>query len=118
MFEEADLITKEERELLNEILDDQEVLAIQHFCENERMLEAVKKVLLVPMYSQGVMRKGKKARPRTNWALNGNANTNENLGAMIRGYSDGIHLVEKGFKVLSLFKKKEDKVEVHKNQAR
>lgn len=102
-----------------DILDEQEETYIQQFVENERMREAVKKVLLAPLYGHGVMKKGKRAMSYSNWVFNGSLkNTNENLGALVRARAEGIAMVEEGFELLSRYKKQENKVENKINQAR
>ena len=95
----------DERELLSEVLDEQEETFIQQFYANEKMREAVKKVLLFPLYVQGTLKKGKKATPNFNWLFNSVGNTNENLGAVIRAKIEALNLVQEGFERLSKVKK-------------
>ena len=92
------------REVINEILDEQEQTYVQQFFENEKLREAVKKVLLAPMYYQGVMKKGARAKTGINWAIQYLGNTNENLGATVRACHSGLMFVEEGFKMLSMIK--------------
>jgi len=113
------MITKETREAVNEILDDSEKLAVQMFYDNEKQREAVRKVLLMPMYYQGVLKKGKKANMLNNWACSGLQNNNENLGAVVRAVNMGINFIDDGFDLLSTFKKEEEEPnEPSKNPAR
>jgi hypothetical protein len=117
-MEEDELITREEREVLNEITDEQEQTYITQFYENEPMREAVKKILLIPLYAQGVLKRGKKARPGVNWAFSGLSANNENLGAMVRAGYMGINFLNRGFKILSTFKKEKVEGEKKTNEAR
>ena len=96
---------------MNKILDEQEETYVQQFYENEQMREAVKKVLLYPLYGNGVMKKGQSENTSKNWVFSVMGNTNENLGALVRARAEGIHMIEEGFKLLSKFKKQENKVE-------
>ena len=103
---------------LEDFLDEQEQTHIQNFFENEKLREAVKKVLLSPLYLQGTLKKGRKANPNANWLYQAIGNTNENLGAVIRAKTEALAFIEEGFKLLSMFKKQEQTVEKKINQAR
>ena len=106
------IFSKEEREILDEILDKQERTRIQYFVEDEELFEAVRKVLLIPMYNYGTLKKGKKSKPYLNWAMNYLGNNNENLGASVRACASGIDFMERGLALLTTLKKqKEIKVE-------
>ena len=107
-----------DRELLNGILDEQEESLIRQFYENEKLREAIKKVLLAPLYFQGTIRKGRKAVPNVNWLYSAIGNTNENLGAVIRAKTEALVFIEEGFKLLSSFKKIELKGSNQSNPAR
>ena len=107
-----------DKSLLEQFLDDQEQTHIQNFFENERLREAVKKVLLAPLYLQGTMKKGKKANPTANWLYTAIGNTNENLGAVIRAKTEALAFIEEGFKLLSCFKKTNKVESTNQNPAR
>ena len=96
-----------------EILNDVEKAAVQKFVEFETMREAVKKVLLAALYSNGTLKPGQAADPLTNKALtipyNNPQGSNEQLGAELRAMYAGIMLLEEGFKKLDEFKKVEEK---------
>ena len=108
----------DKKKLLESVLDEQEATYINQFYLNEKMREAVRKVLLLPLYGQGTLKKGEEARPNVNWLYNALNNANENLGAVIRAKIEAFSLIEEGFKLLSSFQ--ENKVEQIKkgNQAR
>lgn len=97
------LISKEQREVLDSILDEQERTYIQMFVDNEKMMEAVKKVCLLPIYYGG-LEKGKKPRPEVNWVSNYIGNTDEKLGGAIRAGIFGISFLEQGFALLASLK--------------
>lgn len=107
-----------EQEIINEILDEQEQTYCRQFFENERMREAVKKILLAPVYYQGIMKKGKKAKTGLNWAIQYLSNTNENLGATVRACAEALRFVEDGFRILSTIKKEQPSPVITKNPAR
>ena len=102
------MISQSQQEILDEILTNAERQYIQHFVDQEELVEAVKKVLLLPIY-YGSLKKGKKPRPEVNWAMNYMGNNNENLGAQIRACNAGIDFVVSGFEILSSLKKLEVK---------
>lgn len=96
-----------------EILNDLEKAAVQKFYEFETMREAVKKVLLAALYSNGVLKPGEKAEPLINKALtivhNQPGIDNEKIGADLRAMYHGIMMLEEGFKQLSMYVKVEEK---------
>ena len=91
-----------------EYLNEQEVLEIERFCANEVMFEAVKKVILQHIYSQGVMAKGKKHNPLKNRALVlvDAEVTNEKLGSKLRALWEGVNALEGGYAELTKIKSK------------
>lgn len=87
-------------------LSQEEILQIEAFCNNERMYEAVKKGILVGLYSHGVVKAGFKHDPLQNGALSlaalstNNPIPDEQLGQHIRGVWAGLNALENGFKNL------------------
>jgi len=76
--------------------------AIMLFSRNPIMVEAVRKVLLAGLYSNGTMRAGIPSEPTRNMAFSLVANTNaeysnEQIGADLRALWAGINAVEAGF---------------------
>lgn len=104
------------KDLLDEILSDIEKSSIQAFVENEIQREAVRKVILAGIYYNGVLKKGKKANPLTNFAMSIGMNeknlTNEQKGELLSACTEGVRLLEVGFNHLSKFKKDEPKPKV------
>lgn len=92
-------------------LSDTEKNAIESFYANETQREAVKKVLLMGIYQNGVMKAGAKHNPQMNWALSlawdtdGSASNTENVGSSLRIIAEGIKSVEVAFQELAKFKK-------------
>lgn len=88
------------------------------FNQDVVLFEAIKKVILKGVYSQGKLEKDKPANPMLNAALGLVAQTqmdgkitNEQLGADLRAYFEGAKMVEMGFEQLSKIKNKEEVVE-------
>lgn len=98
---------------MQDILSDLEKEAIGAFLANETMAEAVRKVLLVPVYANGVFEKGRAAEPTRNFALtlamemenNGmtGAISDEDLGRDLRASTKAIRMLELGFKQLKSY---------------
>ena len=90
---------------MNEFLNDNEKAAVQYFHENEVMREAVKKVLLAAVYSNGTLKPGAPATPLTNSAItfvhtNPGA-TDEQVGANLRSFYKGVMFIEEGFNYIA-----------------
>lgn len=105
-----------------EFLSDQEKAKIVQFNEDEVMKEAVRKVMLKAMYTQGTLRKDMESNPLNNGALNlafaalrGNDISDANLGADLRGLASGINLLESGFAELERVERPEAPSEPEKN---
>jgi hypothetical protein len=95
--------------MTHDYLDDVEVVKIQTFCADEKMKEAVKKVLLFGLYNNGTLKKGKKADPLQNtafglfFAKKGQV-SNEELGQDLRAVAEGINLIENAYNKLHTIK--------------
>lgn len=104
-------------------LSDLERELVEAFFSNETQREAVRKVLLAGVYSNGTLKVGEKANPTRNWALALALNadydkiSNETLGANLRAVSEGIRVVELAFDELSKIHK-DDKITKKSNPAR
>ena len=91
---------------MQDYLTDQEKVKIETFCKDEVLYEAVKKVLLQHIYSQGVLEKGVKHNPLKNRAFalaqhtTENPMTDEVLGMHIRGMWEGVNALEGGYNEL------------------
>lgn len=90
-----------------EFLSDEEVSLIGALIQNQKQLEAVKKVLLSSLYDNGTLKPDIKANPSKNWALGAfftvgsDAIDDAQLGRSIRASAMGISMLESGFKKLS-----------------
>lgn len=100
-------------------LSDLEKEAVVAFCANEVMAEAVKKVILQHIYSQGTLKAGVEANPLQNRAFalaqyaTENPMTNDVIGQHLRGVWEGVNALETGYHALS--KVKVEKAEVVKS---
>lgn len=109
------VFSKDEREVLESVLDEQERTYIQQFVDDEGLFEAIKKVLLIPLYNWGTLKKGQKPRTDVNY-VNGYLVFNDvNLGQQIRATANAMFYIEKGFELLQTLKKQQ-KEKVGKNE--
>ena len=94
-------------------LTDQETSLVEAFCKNEKMFDAVKKVVLAGIYDHGTIKAGQKPNPLENAAFNlvslamDNPIPDEEIGKHLRGMWAGVNALENSFKRL-----KEIKIEV------
>ena len=93
------------------------------FNNDKVLFEAIKKVILKGVYSQGILEPDKPGNPMLNAALGLVALTqqgvisNEALGADLRAFFEGAKMVETGFKYLAEIKSREEVVEPSGNVA-
>jgi len=98
-----------------DFLTDIERAKVIQFNEDEVMTEAVRKVLLASIYSNGILRKSKKSNPTINAAFGlvslassgKGVVSNEDLGQDLRGLWSGIQLLEVGLNQLKTIKAEE-----------
>ena len=103
------VFSKEEREILESVLDEQERTYVQHFVDDEKMFNAVRKVLLIPLYNWGTLKKGQKPRTDVNF-VTGYLNLKDpELGAQIRATANVMFFIEKGLALLETLKKPTEK---------
>lgn len=89
-------------------LTDLEKTKIVQFNSDKEMVEAVRKVLLASIYSNGTLREGVEANPMTNAALmmvmrtirGEGVMSDAELGQDLRGLAQGVMLLEAGLKKL------------------
>lgn len=106
-------------------LTDLEVAKITQFIGDEHMVEAVRKVMLAAIYSNGTLRQDAPANPMTNAALMMAMRTirgegvmsDAELGQDLRGLAQGVMLLEAGFSRLNKIKPEEVKVVAEENTA-
>jgi hypothetical protein len=95
---------------MQEYLNELEIVKIEAFCADTEMYEAVKKVVLQHIYSQGVMEAGVGHNPMKNRAFQlaqhctENPVTNEAMGAQLRGVWEGVNALESGYQELKNIK--------------
>lgn len=95
-----------------DFLTDKEKDKIIKFNQDPELVEAVRKVMLKAVYTQGTLRKDIKSEPLKNAALglvfhtiNGSVISDEQLGADLRGLAHGLNLLESGFVELAKIEK-------------
>jgi hypothetical protein len=94
--------------LISKVLSEAERTKLERLSEDTTTLSAIKKVLLFGIYYNGTLIKGEEPDATINFALGLSFNktaTNEQIGADLRACTEGIRLVESGFKQLESFKK-------------
>lgn len=104
---------------MKEFLTDLEIAKIEAFNKDEVLVQAVKKVLLQHIYTQGVISKGINHNPLKNRALVlvGNDVSNEELGSQLRSLWEGVNALETGFSELETIKTKVEAIETPYNEA-
>ena len=116
-----------EKKKIKSYLSDQEHQAIERFVADSVMLEAVKKVLMESVYSQGVLKDGQPCDPSMNYAFalasrkktqGFTSLTNEQIGADLCAVWEGTNLVGCGFAELEKFKKIDEPKKIGSNPAR
>lgn len=111
------------KENLDEVLDMNEIIALEKFNADPIMVGAVKKVILMGLYHNGTIQKGADPEPMRNVAFSRLARdydrnlSNEQIGEDLRGLFEGISLLEIAFNSISVYKKEEDEQKVKKNPA-
>lgn len=110
--------------MIEDILSDIEKAKIIQFNEDKVLSEAVKKVMLQVLYTQGTLRKDLEPKPLSNAAfglvfqtLPGKVVTDEQLGQDLRGLAHGVNLLEGGFERLASITRKEEPKAVEENPA-
>lgn len=92
---------------------------LDQFCRDEVMFEAVKRVLLFPIYNAGTLGTTEKTQARRNFVFNiyaaySGTKDNEKLGESVARACEGINLLESAwdelerFKILKVESKKEN----------
>lgn len=90
-----------------EYLNEQEKEKIARFMEDTVLVNALKKVLLEPIYRQGTIQPGEDPEPLKNGALAlafDRKVTNEELGADVKSFAQGVHHLETAFDKLATVK--------------
>lgn len=96
----------------NASLSAEEVELLESLNENPKLLEAIRKVLLIGIQSNGVAKGGIAYNPMYNWAIQIATHkdaTNEKIGEITRAVAEGINSLQLGFNELLHFKRVEEK---------
>lgn len=96
----------------NAALSNEEVELLESLNENPKLLEAIRKVMLVGIQSNGVAKAGIAYNPMYNWAIQIATHkdaTNEKIGEITRAVAEGINSLQVAFNELLHFKKVETK---------
>lgn len=109
---------------MDKYLSELEIVKIEAMCQDEVLLEAVRKVMLQGIYTHGTLQKGIVPDPLVNgaYALAAQAMSNpipdELLGQHIRAQWAGLNALENAFRDLKKLKsQKADEVETPYNEA-
>lgn len=91
---------------MKEYLTEQEIASVENFCSNTAMYEAVKKVILAGIYTNGVITKGELHRVGKNFllALVQDNMSDEQLGQELRASHSAVSLLENAFNELNNIK--------------
>lgn len=93
---------------LNTFLSEVEQEALVQFNANPLMFHAVKKVLLAGLYQHGTLKEGEKPDFLRNATLafvaNQEGKSNEDIGADLRAYWQGLNSIESGFGTIETYK--------------
>jgi hypothetical protein len=109
---------------MEDYLSDEEMALIDQFVKNNKMCEAVRKVLLAGIYYNGTLEKGQRAIPTKNFALGLYFSTkgdisNEMIGQDLRACAEGITVVENAFnKLIGMAIKEKEETGAESNPAR
>lgn len=93
-------------------LSAEEVSLLEALNEQPKLLEAIRKVLLVGIQSNGVIKAGITYNPMYNWAIQVATHkdaTNEKIGEVTRAIAEGINSLQVAFTELLHFKRIEEK---------
>ena len=104
---------------MKDSLNEVEVEKIEAFVKDKVLFEAVRKVLLDSIYSQGVMKKGEAHNPFKNraFALIAENTDNDQLGKNIKAWFEGVNALEAGYKELESIKVEKEEILSPLNEA-
>lgn len=91
---------------IDSILTDVEKEKLIQFSSDKVMFQAVEKVVLAGLYTNGTLRQGKDANPLTNAAFSlasAREYSDEQLGQDLRGMWEGINALEGAYKKIAEF---------------
>ena len=95
------------KDYLDNFLEKGEQELLTQFADNEKLKEAVRKVLLFGAYNSGVLKKGKPHDPTQNFALLiacQKGAKNEDIGADVKACWEAINEIEVAFQRIDMYK--------------
>jgi len=97
--------------IINANLSEEEVALLEGLNENPKLIEAIRKVMLVAIQSNGVAKANLVYNPMYNWAIQiaQSKLSNEETGEAVKVVSEGLSGIQLAFNELLHFKKFEDK---------
>lgn len=108
---------------INQLLTDLEKAKLAGVAKDKVLLEAIRKVVLADLYSNGTLKKGLDADPLRNGALSLVAQpqsamlSDAEVGADLRAFWQGLRALENGLKKLEDFKEEDNKESEETNEA-
>ena len=109
------IISDFEKSFIKSILSETELDLINDFLSNPNAVEAVKKVLMIPMFQTGVLKKNESPNFLINFLLPDinriHDMTDEEIGQATRGKTVALTLLESGFSYLEALQYQGEKVE-------
>lgn len=110
------------KDYIKNVLTDIEKDKLKQFQDDDVMREAVKKIILTGVYSNGILKKGESADPLRNFALGFVSNQghldNAIIGQQLRAGWEAINMLEVGFSNIADFKTETKVDKKPENQAR
>lgn len=111
------------RETTDKFLSTHEQVKVELFAKDDITKEAIKKILLSVIYSNGVLKKGEPADPLKNATLSlvatkGTELTDAQVGNALKVFWEAVNLLEVAFQQIQTYNKKEFKKQDEKNIAR
>lgn len=107
---------------LKEVLSEAEKTKLAQIAEDNTMKSALRKVLLFPIYYNGILEAGQDPDPTMNFALGlmGQSRNmpDDHLGRVLRGQMEGITMLEQGMTQIDKFKEQKEIKKDNINQAR
>ena len=104
------LIGLEEKNYVDSILNELERTEVAQFVANKTLLEAVKKVLLIPIYHSGVLKAGEAPDFTRNFMLsitNRREQSDEQIGQQARAVAEAVAMLDAGLSYLEIYKPSE-----------
>jgi hypothetical protein len=108
---------------IKDVLSDMEIKKIEQFSKDEKMVKAVRKVLLQGLYEHGVVGKDYVIDPLQNGAFHlaslavQNPVPNEEIGANVRAMFAGLNAMKNAFDTLATIKVEKEAVLSEYNEA-